>query len=139
MAEVSGSAYTQLPQTVQGRINNLSGSAFSIQQLLFDHSNAGLSSTPRIDGVEPGSVLETILNRFFVSKYVAKLRDMSEPMLGCAVAPRQKGNSTMTLTDLNFSVRPSRITRAQVQVRIECGFRRNQHHHHAERLGAVLR
>lgn len=106
MGEVPGTAYSKLPKAVQDSIKNLSGSAFSIQQLLFDLSNAGLSSAARIDGVEAGSALETILNRFFVSKYVAKLREMGDPMLGCAVVPHKTDKSTLTLTDLNFSVNP---------------------------------
>ncbi|CEJ59902.1 hypothetical protein PMG11_08502 [Penicillium brasilianum] len=106
MGEVPDSAYSKLPQVVQDQIKNLSGSAFSIQQLLFDLSNAGLSSAPRIDGVDPGSALETILNRFFVSKYVANLRKMGDPMLGCAVVPKETDKSTLRLTDLNFSINP---------------------------------
>jgi hypothetical protein len=106
LGEVPGSAYSKLPQAVQERLKNLSGSAFSIQQLLFDLSNAGLSSAARIDGVEAGSALETILNRFFVSKYVAKLREMGDPMLGCAIVPHETDNPSLTLTDLNFSVNP---------------------------------
>ncbi|KAF3400011.1 hypothetical protein F1880_008054 [Penicillium rolfsii] len=106
MAEVPNSAYSKLPKDVKDKIKNLSGSAFSIQQLLFDLSNAGLSSAARIDGVQPGSALETILNRYFVSKYVAKLRDEGSPMLGLAVVPHETDKSTLILTDLNFSTNP---------------------------------
>jgi hypothetical protein len=106
MAEVPGSAYSKLPKDVKDKIKNLSGSAFSIQQLLFDLSNAGLSSAARIDGIQAGSALETILNRYFVYKYVAKLRDEGSPMLGLAVVPHETDKSSLTLTDLNFSTNP---------------------------------
>ncbi|KAL4973532.1 hypothetical protein BDW66DRAFT_153716 [Aspergillus desertorum] len=106
MGKVEESAYSKLPEAVQKKIKNLSASAFSIQQLLFDLSNAGLSSAARIDGVEPGSILEIILNRFFVSKYVAERRKIGAPMLGCAFVPHETDKSSLTLTDLNFSVNP---------------------------------
>lgn len=106
LSTVDGSAYSKLPADVQQRIKNLSGSAFSVQQLLFDLTNAALETVPTISGVAPGSVAYTLLEQYFVGAYFTEMQKQALPILGCSVSVQSAPPSTLTLTDLNFNVNP---------------------------------
>lgn len=106
LGDLTDSGYSKLSPEVQRKIKNLSDSAFSIQQLLFDLSTATLAESIKISGVEAGSTVETFLDKYFIHKYIAKLKDTGEPMLGCAAVSKGTDRSTMLLTDMDFSVSP---------------------------------
>lgn len=96
-----------LAKDVQERIKemeNLSGSAFSIQQLLFDLAHANLMSVPTIQGVETGSAAHTILMDAFLGEYFAKMQEDGAPLLCCAAATQQPSNSSLILSGFTFAV-----------------------------------
>jgi len=100
------SAYGSLPPAVQDRIKNLGGSAFSVQQLLFDLDNAALQTVPTISGVTPGTPLYTCLETMFLGAYFNSLKESGQPVLGYAVTQSTALSSSLTLTDLNMEVNP---------------------------------
>ncbi|PWY82154.1 hypothetical protein BO70DRAFT_379664 [Aspergillus heteromorphus CBS 117.55] len=61
--------HPELKAQLKAQLMNLSSTAFSLKQLLFDLSNAVLETVPRFEGVPEGSQAEAILQRSFVSIY----------------------------------------------------------------------
>lgn len=107
LSTVDGSKFSTLPPDVQKQIKNLSGSAFSVQQLLFDLANAGLSSTiPHIEGVAPGTKLYSLLDDYFLGAYFTQMQQQALPILGASVIPHVAPTSTLTVTNLNFMNNP---------------------------------
>ncbi|KAF7128681.1 hypothetical protein CNMCM5793_003532 [Aspergillus hiratsukae] len=88
LSTVDQDAYSKLPPAVQNELKNLSGTAFSVQQLLFDLDNAGLSSTPSIPNIPAGSA------------------SSGQPLLGVSVVQQTPPTASLNLTDLNFAVSP---------------------------------
>lgn len=106
LAPTDQGAYTKLPPAVQAQIKTLGGSAFSVQQLLFDLDNAALESIPHIEGVTAGTKLYTALEQYFVGKYFTTMQQQGQPLLGCAITQSNAPASTLTLTDLDLHVDP---------------------------------
>ncbi|KAB8073580.1 hypothetical protein BDV29DRAFT_157454 [Aspergillus leporis] len=98
--------YKNLPPAVQNELKNLSGAAFSVQQLLFDLDNAGLWSTPTIPKLSPGSALYDLLQGTFVSQYFTQMQSSGQPLLGVGVVQQTPPTASLDLTDLNFEVSP---------------------------------
>jgi hypothetical protein len=61
LSPVSNEGFGNLLPTVQAQIKNMSGTTFSMQQLLFDLTQTILSSVPTIEGVQPGTPTYTML------------------------------------------------------------------------------
>jgi hypothetical protein len=107
LEDVADAAYASLPEAVRQQIKNLSGSAFSIQQLLFDLDNAALATAkPTIIGVTPDSPLADLLDKYFLRMYFAQLQSGGEPVLGCTISQPVSSTATMALTDMNLEVSP---------------------------------
>ncbi|KAK5655523.1 hypothetical protein OQA88_5454 [Cercophora sp. LCS_1] len=106
MSDVPDTAYGKLPKDVQKVIKNMSGTAFTIQQLLLDLTNARLASTLDIEGIPPESEIYAKLSGYFVKKYFENAQKKGDPILGCTVVPRTAPKSTLTLTDFDFAVTP---------------------------------
>lgn len=104
LSTVDGSAYSKLPPDVQEKIMNVASQAFSVQQLLFDLTNASLMSFPEIRGVEPGSDLHTVLLKAFVGAYFHQMQKENQPLLGCSIVVDDAPISTLRLTSFNFNV-----------------------------------
>lgn len=98
--------YGQLPPDVQKQIKNLGSSAFSVQQLLFDLTNARLESKPKMSDVDPESPLGMALDKYFVGEYFTQMQKESRPLLGCSIAMSDTPVSTLIPTDLEFMVNP---------------------------------
>jgi hypothetical protein len=106
LADVPGDAFSTLPDQVQAQIKNLSGSAFSVQQLLFDLDNARLLSVPEISGVPYGTPLYKVLRDYFVGAYFGQMKLSGQPLLGCTVTQPTESASTLAPTDLSIGVSP---------------------------------
>jgi hypothetical protein len=101
-----GSDYSKLPVDVQARIKNLSDTAFSVEQLLFDFSNAGLQTIPEIQGVDPGTDLYRVLETYFIGAYFTHLRKDGQPVLSCTVKQAPTTKEPLVLTDFDFEASP---------------------------------
>lgn len=97
--------HKDLPEPVRNAIKNLSDTAFSIQQLLFDLNNAGLQSAIRIDGITPEGVAGTKIQGWFINTYMAAMKTKGEPVLNYTVKQSPQ-TATLKPTDLNFMTQP---------------------------------
>lgn len=100
------SAFDKLPPAIQQQIKDLSGNPFSVEQLLFNLSQAALQSMPTLSGVAPGSVLAHCLAQDFMGAYFAAMKAQGLPMLGCMFTKGNAQPASMTPTDLNFMTQP---------------------------------
>ena len=105
--------YSTLPPDIQQKIHNLSSSAFSVQQLLFDLTNAALEKVAPISNIDPGTPLYTMLQTYFLGKYFSEMQSQSQPLLGCSIVMQSAPVSTLSLTDFNFEVCPYTDTDGQ--------------------------
>jgi hypothetical protein len=107
MSLVNSDQYSQLPPDVRAKIQNLGGDTFSVRQLLFDFTNAGLAAqVPTIPGINPGTKLYQLLTQYFMGAYFTQLQKDGQPMLGAAITQSTAPPSTLTLTNLNMEVCP---------------------------------
>jgi hypothetical protein len=105
-SKLDNGAYSSLPPAVQAKIHNMGATAFSVQQLLFDLTNARLQSIPTIKGVAPGSMIETVLQKYFCEVYFDQMQKDAQPLLNTSIVVQNAPPSTMTLTDFNIEVSP---------------------------------
>ncbi|GFF93036.1 hypothetical protein IFM53868_07051 [Aspergillus udagawae] len=106
LSTVDQSKYSNLPPDVQKELKNLSGTAFSVQQLLFDLDNAGLWSTPTIPNITPGSALDVLLQETFIGQYFTQMQSSGQPLLGVGVVQQTPPTASLDLTNFNFEVSP---------------------------------
>ncbi|RHZ70285.1 hypothetical protein CDV55_101765 [Aspergillus turcosus] len=99
---VDQDAYNKLPPAVQNELKNLSGTAFSVQQLLFNLDNAGLSSTPSIANIPSGSPLWDLLESTFVSQYFTQMQSSGQPLLGNGQPYSNPTDAQKQMATLNY-------------------------------------
>ncbi|KAE8344589.1 hypothetical protein BDV24DRAFT_160329 [Aspergillus arachidicola] len=98
--------HPDIKERLWNQLNNLSGTAFSLQQLLFDLENAVLQSVPRFPGVPPGSEAQSALQRSFVSLWSASVKDHGFPLVSIVAIPEAKDESQLHLTSFERHVNP---------------------------------
>lgn len=104
---VNPSDYSNLPAAVYRQLANKGSMAFSVQQLLFDLSNAAFESAPRITNIHPGTTVYTILNNDFVNNYFITMKANGQPMLGCTVVSSGPVvPSTLEVADFAINISP---------------------------------
>ena len=104
LANVPSSQWGDLPPAVRAKVKNLSGTAFSVQQLVFDLANATLTaSTPTLTGVP--AKFKAVLNDIIVTEYFKASQAKGQPIVGVAVK-QPPSTATLELTGLNFMVNP---------------------------------
>ncbi len=91
---------------ILAQMNNLSGSAFSLQQLLFDLDNAAVQSIPTIEGLPAGSDAEVVLTKSFVDLYFQTVKAYGQPVLSVHAVAQTPDNASLRLTALNREVNP---------------------------------
>lgn len=95
---------------ILAKLNNLSGTAFSLQQLFFDLDTAALSNTlPKFPTVPAHSVASSILQDNFVDMYSQACKDKGLPLLAVSViGTDQKDASRLQMTSFERQVSPLR-------------------------------
>ncbi|PQE31261.1 hypothetical protein CJF32_00001828 [Rutstroemia sp. NJR-2017a WRK4] len=68
-------SHPEVREKLRSALNSLSGTAFSLQQLLFDLDNAVLETVPAFNGIPNGSNAEYILQRLFKDLYSATAKE----------------------------------------------------------------
>ena len=106
LSTVDQSAYKELPKDIQKKTTNVSDTAFSVQQLLFDFTNASLMTVPTISGIDSSSPLLMLLQQYFVPAYFSQMQKEGQPLLGCSIVPQTTPISSLTPTSFNFNVNP---------------------------------
>ncbi|KPM44923.1 hypothetical protein AK830_g1610 [Neonectria ditissima] len=71
--------------TIRSQIENMSDSAFSLQQLLLDLDNAALQSAPSFKGI-PDTV-QSIVEEYFVGLYIQSVKNYGQPLISITPVP----------------------------------------------------
>jgi hypothetical protein len=114
LTTLGGEKFNNLPAQMQSSIKNLSGTAFSVQQLLFDLSNAAMDTTPVISGIDPSTDTYRLLEDFFRDTYFKKLQANGEPVLCAQIVSHVPDGSSLKMKDFNFEVSPYRKPNATI-------------------------
>lgn len=85
-------------------LDNISGTAFSLQQLLLDLDSTVLQNPPDIIGVERGSNADLVLTRFFTSFYARMAKEYGWPLLNVTVVSQSPDPSQLRLTEFERQV-----------------------------------
>ena len=102
---VDTSNYRSLPTDVKKAVDNLSGTAFSVQQLLFDLSRADLTGgVPKILDLTPGTPLYMVLQQYFVGAYFTQMQKEGQPLLGCSIVKQVADPATLELASFNMQI-----------------------------------
>jgi hypothetical protein len=87
------------------RLNNLSGSAFSLQQLLFNLDSAVAQTTPKFVGVNDEEA-EYLLGIGFVKLWSDQAKEQGLPLIGVTAVAQSPDGSPLRLTSLTRYVSP---------------------------------
>ncbi|KAG9197538.1 hypothetical protein G6514_001494 [Epicoccum nigrum] len=102
---VDTSNYPSLPTDIKNALHNLSGTAFSVQQLLFDLSRADLTGgVPKILTLTPGTPLYMVLQQYFVGAYFTQMQKEGQPLLGCSIVKQAADPATLELASFNMQI-----------------------------------
>ncbi|KAH8428090.1 uncharacterized protein LDX57_005795 [Aspergillus melleus] len=96
--------HPELKQQLKDRLKNLSGTAFSLQQLLFDLDSAVLQKLPSIKGLPVGSPAELVLQRSFISAYRTGAKDKGLPLVSIMAVAQEPDPSPLQMTDFERQV-----------------------------------
>lgn len=106
-------SHDDIREALRKQLNNLSGTAFSLQQLLFDLDNAVLETVPTFHGVEKGSDAEYVLQRFFVNLYSATAKEYGLPLVSVTAVAQPEDASTLHMTAMERIVSPLKNSSGQ--------------------------
>jgi hypothetical protein len=99
-------SHPDISQMLRDALLNLSGTAFSLQQLLFDLDNVVLETVPAFHGVEEGSDAEYILQKYFVDLYSATAKERGLPLVSINEVSEPQEESTLHMTAMERIVSP---------------------------------
>ena len=98
--------HPEVRDRLQKALKNLSGTAFSLQQLLFDLDNTLLESLPRFSGVPDGSNAQLILQKVFVGKYWESAKSHGLPLVSVMTVSQPRDKSSLHLTGFERMLSP---------------------------------
>ncbi|KAJ2995714.1 hypothetical protein NUW58_g1195 [Xylaria curta] len=86
------------------QLENLSATAFSLQQLLFDLDNAALQDVPTFGGIPPNSNADIVLQKSFTSIYSKAAKERGWPLLSVTATVQSPDPSQLQLTSFERQV-----------------------------------
>ncbi|THC89158.1 hypothetical protein EYZ11_011398 [Aspergillus tanneri] len=98
--------HPDVKRELQNKLRNLSGTAFSLQQLLLDLSTAKMKRRPSIQGLPPGSKADLVLQRSFISIYAENAMEQGLPLLSVTAVVQKRDPSPLEMTDFERQVSP---------------------------------
>lgn len=90
---------------LEAKLGNLSGSAFSLQQLLFNLDSAIAQTVPTFHGVLDKAA-EYLLGKSFIQLWSSIAKERSLPLVGISAVAQPKDDSPLRLTGLERWVSP---------------------------------
>ncbi|KAH0490044.1 hypothetical protein TgHK011_001529 [Trichoderma gracile] len=84
------------------KLRNISGTAYSLQQLLLELDSAVLQSSPEIDGLPEEAM--SLLNTYFKTSYAKMAKEHGWPLLGITAVAHETDPSQLQLTDFDRQV-----------------------------------
>ncbi|KAF5547691.1 hypothetical protein FMEXI_5017 [Fusarium mexicanum] len=108
--QLNGSAhFSQNPvhkQKILNQLQNLSGTAFSLQQLLLDFENAKVLTPPTIEGMTPGSRAQCVLSGQLAGFWSLFSKQCTYPPLAVFAKQTVTDTALMQLTSISQQVNP---------------------------------
>jgi hypothetical protein len=96
--------HPEIRDALKKALDNLSSTAFSLQQLLFDLDNAVLQSHYSFTRVPSNDDVKLILQNYLLDLYASTARDQGWPMVTVAAVPQGRDPSTLQMTAFERSV-----------------------------------
>ncbi|KAL7942627.1 hypothetical protein V8C42DRAFT_331485 [Trichoderma barbatum] len=92
-------------EQLKNALNNLSGTAFSLQQLVFDLDNAALADNFGFTGVPPGDARD-VLQKTFHDIYAKTAKENGWPVVAVTAVAQPKDESSLHMTSFERTVTP---------------------------------
>lgn len=83
---------------IKSQLVNLSGTAFSLQQLVFDLDNASIQTHPDITGVPAGSNAQLVIQKYFQGIYADHAKTAGLPLLSVTAIVQVDDPSPLQMT-----------------------------------------
>ncbi|PYI22685.1 hypothetical protein BO99DRAFT_468445 [Aspergillus violaceofuscus CBS 115571] len=93
---------------LRNALTNLSGTAFSLQQLMFDLDNTSMQELPTFPGMDMKSSAGYVLGSVFLDKYWASAHSHGLPLVSVTAVTRPEEESPMHITAFERIVSPAR-------------------------------
>jgi len=93
-----------LKAQLKNQLYNLSASAFSLQQLLFDLESARLQEVPEFQGIPSGSKANILLQQAFQDIYVQHAKEKGLPLISVMATAQNADGSQLRLTGFERQV-----------------------------------
>ncbi|PHH62187.1 hypothetical protein CDD81_7381 [Ophiocordyceps australis] len=91
-------SHPEAKRQLRSKLQNMSSSAFSLQQLLYDVSNASLQSVPKFSGVPPKSHEASVLQQAFVDTWSDMAKNQGLPLVAVTAVSQTRDPSQLQLT-----------------------------------------
>ncbi|KAF5127094.1 hypothetical protein E5D57_008022 [Metarhizium anisopliae] len=91
-------------QAILRALDNLSGTAFSLQQLLFDLDSTIVQKVPEIKGIDRGGPAYEALSKYFRDFYINEAKKNGWPLLGITAVAQENDPSAFALTEYERQV-----------------------------------
>jgi hypothetical protein len=91
-------------QALLSQLNNLSGTAFSLKQLLLDLTSAVLTKSIDFAGVDKGSNAYDVLNKGFLQVYATAAQQYGQPIVSITAVTQPVDKSSLHLTQFERQV-----------------------------------
>ncbi|KAI1295933.1 hypothetical protein F5Y03DRAFT_387328 [Xylaria venustula] len=85
-------------EALKRQLENLSATAFSLQQLLFDLDNAALQDVPSIGGIPSGSNAEYVLTKSWTNLYSTAAKERGWPLVSVTATVQSPDPSQLQMT-----------------------------------------
>ncbi|KAI0509406.1 hypothetical protein F5B22DRAFT_328299 [Xylaria bambusicola] len=85
-------------EALKRQLENLSATAFSLQQLLFDLDNAALQDVPSIGGIPADSNAEYVLTKTWTNLYSKAAKERGWPLLSVSATVQTPDPSQLQMT-----------------------------------------
>jgi len=98
--------HPQQRDELKRQLINLSGTAFSLQQLLVDLTTATLLKSAHFEGVPNGTDAELVLQKCFVNKYIDNATDQGLPLVAVSAVSQVRDPSPLQITAYERLISP---------------------------------
>ncbi|KAJ2988001.1 hypothetical protein NUW58_g4211 [Xylaria curta] len=107
--QLSSTYFQQHPDEKAALISRLSGlestgTAFSLQQLLFDLDNAALQGEVRFEGIPDGNPARSLVEEATLKLYTSYAKEQGKPLLALVALPHVEDESQLKLTGIERQV-----------------------------------
>ncbi|UKZ54148.1 hypothetical protein TrVGV298_007954 [Trichoderma virens] len=90
--------HPKVKQQIKKNLQNLSGTAFSLQQLMYNLDSASLQTLPTFPTLDPKSDAAYVLGEYFVNRYQTSAKEHGLPLLSVSAVAQPRDESELQIT-----------------------------------------